>query len=167
VKKVSEELFTGNNVRSHLRALQAQIELMKSNLSEYGEASRTLKRLMSEELITSIISRFEKNEERIKNLDVKLDSINFDIKEKLSQEIRIIRNELVYAKQNEERVNDLEEKIDFVQFEVREKIPQEIRKIRNDLSDAQLSKAIACILKEKEIKVDSKPLDELKKEYEV
>lgn len=169
MKKVNEEFetFTGINIRSHLRALQAQIELIKSNLNEYGEASRALKKIMSEELITSIIARFEKNEERIKNLDGKLDSINFEIKQKLSQEIKIIRNELLYTKQNEERVNDLEEKVDFIQFEIKEKLPQEIRGIRDEINDVQLSKAISCILKEREIKVDSKPLDELKKDYEV
>lgn len=130
MKKVNEqtEVFTGTNIRSHLRALQAQIEMMKNHLKEYEETNAKLKKLVSEELINALIARFEKNEEMMFRIDEKLVSINFSLHEKLSQEVR---------------------------------------KIKEELFDAQLSKSISRLLEEKEIKVDSKPLDELKRDYEL
>lgn len=113
-------------IKSQLKTLQAQIEIIKGYLNEYEEKNRKLKKIMSEELITALILRFEKNDERIIKLDEKLESLHFDLKEKLSQEIRNIKNEL---------------------------------------SDTQLSKAISNLLEEREIKVDSKPLDDLKERY--
>jgi len=115
-----------NFIRSQLKTLQAQIEIMKGYLNEYEERNRKLKKIMSEELIAALILRFEKNEERIRKMDEKLDSIHFTLHEKISQEIRNLKNEI---------------------------------------SETQLSKAISSLLAEKEIKVDSKPLDELKKNY--
>jgi hypothetical protein len=109
-------------IRSQLKTLQAQIEIIKGYLNEYEEKNRKLKRMMSEELITALILRFEKNDERIMKLDEKLESLHFDLKEKFSQEIRNIKNEL---------------------------------------SDTQLSRAISKLLEEREIRVNSKPLDDL------
>jgi len=110
-------------IKSQLKTLQAQIEIIKGYLNEYEEKNRKLKRIMSEELIAALILRFEKNDERMMKLDEKIESLHFDLKEKLSQEIRNIKNEL---------------------------------------SDAQLSRAISRLIEEREIKVDSKPLDNLK-----
>jgi len=124
VKKVNEEFEAFIN--SQLQALRAQIETIKSYLEEYEERNKRLKKIMSEDLIGALIFRFEKNEERIRGIDEKLDSIHFKLNEKLSQEIR---------------------------------------NIKQDLSETQLSKAISKLLEEKEIKVDSKPLSELKKDY--
>jgi hypothetical protein len=115
-------------IKSQLQALRAQFETIKSYLDEYEERNRKLKKIMSEELIGALILRFEKNEERIRKMDEKLDSIHFALHEKISQEIRNIKHEL---------------------------------------TDVQLSKSISRLLEEKEIKVDSKPLDELKKDYEL
>jgi hypothetical protein len=113
-------------INSQLQTLRAQIETIKSYLEEYEERNKRLKKIMSEDLIGALIFRFEKNEERIRGIDEKLDSIHFKLNEKLSQEIR---------------------------------------NIKQDLSETQLSKAISKLLEEKEIKVDSKPLSELKKDY--
>ena len=124
MKKVNEEFEAFIN--SQLQALRAQIETIKSYLEEYEERNKRLKKIMSEDLIGALIFRFEKNEERIRGIDEKLDSIHFKLNEKLSQEIR---------------------------------------NIKQDLSETQLSKAISKLLEEKEIKVDSKPLSELKKDY--
>jgi hypothetical protein len=124
VKKVNEEFEAFIN--SQLQTLRAQIETIKSYLEEYEERNKRLKKIMSEDLIGALIFRFEKNEERIRRIDEKLDSIHFKLNEKLSQEIR---------------------------------------NIKQDLSETQLSKAISKLLEEKEIKVDSKPLSELKKDY--
>lgn len=124
MKKVNEEFEAFIN--SQLQTLRAQIETIKSYLEEYEERNKRLKKIMSEDLIGALIFRFEKNEERIRGIDEKLDSIHFKLNEKLSQEIR---------------------------------------NIKQDLSETQLSKAISKLLEEKEIKVDSKPLSELKKDY--
>lgn len=161
------EPFTGTNIKSHLNALQAQIDLIKSSLSKYDEGSRRLKKQITEELITAVISRFERSEERIKKLDEKLDSINFGLREELSQEIKNIRNEISGIKMFEEKVIELEEDVNSMQFDIKERIPQEIRNIRNEISDAQLSKAVTSISQEKEIKVSAKPLDKLNKEQEL
>jgi len=125
VKKVNEEFEAF--MKSQLQTLKSQMEILKSYLEEYEERNRKLKKIMSEELIGALILRFEKNEERMRHIDEKLDSIHFNFNEKLSKEIRNIKQEL---------------------------------------TDNQLSKAISHLLEEKEIKVDSKPLDELKKDYE-
>ncbi|MEM5778265.1 MAG: hypothetical protein QXD43_00775 [Candidatus Aenigmatarchaeota archaeon] len=114
-------------IKSQLQALKAQIETIKRYLEEYEEKNRKLKKIMSEELITALLYRFEKNEERIRSIDEKLEQMHFSL---------------------------------------HEKIAQEIKKIKDEISDAQLSKAISKLLEEKEIKVSSKPLDELKKDYE-
>jgi len=122
---VSNEEFEAF-IQAQLHALKAQIEILKKHLQEYEDRSRTLKKIMSEELIGALLLRFEKNEERLIKLDEKLESMHFNLNEKLSQEIR---------------------------------------KLKDDLSEAQLSRAIAKLLEQKEIKVDSSPLDELKKDY--
>ena len=109
-----------------LQTLKAQIETIKNQLDNYEEGNRKLKKIISEELIDNLITRFEKNEERIRKIDEKLDSIH---------------------------------------FKINEKIVQDIRNIKQDLSEAQLSKSISRILDEKEIKIDSKPLEKLKKDY--
>ena len=116
-----------NFIRSQLKMLQTQVETLRGYLNEYEERNRKLKKIMSEELIAALILRFEKNEERIRKMDERLESLHFDLKEKFMQEIR---------------------------------------DIRNDVSEVQLSKAISALLQEKEIKVDSKPLDDLKKDYD-
>lgn len=126
MKKVNEEFEAF--IKSQLQILKAQIETIKSYLDEYEERNRKLKKIMSEELVGALILRFEKNEERIRKIDEKIDSIHFTLHDKLSQEIR---------------------------------------KIKDDLSETQLSKSISRLLEEREIKVDSKPLTELKKDYEI
>ena len=125
MKKVSNEEFEAF-IQTQLQALKAQIEILKKHLQEYEDRNRTLKKIMSEELIGALLLRFEKNEERLIKLDEKLESMHFNLNEKISQEIR---------------------------------------KLKDDLSEAQLSRAIAKLLEQKEIKVDSRPLDELKKDY--
>jgi GTP-dependent phosphoenolpyruvate carboxykinase len=126
VKKVNEEFEAF--IDSQLQALRAQIETIKGYLEEYEERNRRLKKIMSEDLIGALIFRFEKNEDRIRMIDEKLDSIHFKLSEKLTQEIR---------------------------------------NIKQDLSETHLTKAISRLLEEKEIKVNSKPLNELKKDYEI
>jgi GTP-dependent phosphoenolpyruvate carboxykinase len=115
-------------IDSQLQALRAQIETIKGYLEEYEERNRRLKKIMSEDLIGALIFRFEKNEDRIRMIDEKLESIHFKLSEKLTQEIR---------------------------------------NIKQDLSETHLTKAISRLLEEKEIKVNSKPLNELKKDYEI
>jgi len=112
--------------KSQLQTLKSQIETIKNQLENYEERNRKLKKIISEEMIDNLITRFEKNEERIRKIDEKLDSIH---------------------------------------FKINEKIEQDIRNIKQDLSEAQLSKSISRILDEKEIKIDSKPLEKLKKNY--
>lgn len=126
MKKVNEEFEAF--IDSQLQTLRAQIETIKSYLEEYEERNRRLKKIMSEDLIGALVFRFEKNEDRIRMIDEKLDSIHFKLSEKLTQEIR---------------------------------------NIKQDLSETHLTKAISRLLEEKEIKVNSKPLSELKKDYDI
>ena len=127
MKRVNEEFESF--IEAQLRALRAQIEKIKGYLDEYEEKNRKLKKIMSEELIEALILRFEKNEDRIRGID---------------------------------------EKLDYMHTTLHEKISHEIRNLKNEISEAQLSKAISRLLEEKEIKVDSKPLNEFKKEeYEI
>ena len=124
MEKMNEDFEISD--KSQLQTLKSQIETIKNQLENYEERNRKLKKIISEELIDNLITRFEKNEERIRKIDEKLDSIH---------------------------------------FKINEKIEQDIRNIKQDLSEAQLSKSISRILDEKEIKIDSKPLEKLKKNY--
>lgn len=124
MEKMNEDFEISD--KSQLQTLKSQIETIKNQLENYEERNRKLKKIISEEMIDNLITRFEKNEERIRKIDEKLDSIH---------------------------------------FKINEKIEQDIRNIKQDLSEAQLSKSISRILDEKEIKIDSKPLEKLKKNY--
>jgi hypothetical protein len=106
--------------------LHAQVETLRGFINEYEDKNRKLKKIMSEELISALLLRFERNEEGIRKMDEKLEMLHLEMKEKLLKEIRDIRDEV---------------------------------------SDARLSKAITTLMSEKEIKVDSKPLNEFKKDY--
>lgn len=112
--------------KSQVQALKAQVETIKNQLESYEERNRRLRKIISEELIEVLITRFDNNEERIRKINEKLDSVH---------------------------------------FELNEKIAQDIRNIKQDLIDTQLSKSISRLLDEKEIKIGSKSLDKLKKDY--
>lgn len=110
-------------IKSQLRILKNQMDIIKSYIDSYEEKSSKLKKTITEELITALINRFERNENLISDLNEKIDSINFRFQDSLSKCMK-----------------DLREKI----------------------SEEALSKAIAKISEEKEIKVNSRALDELK-----
>ncbi len=110
-------------IERQLESLKSQIEVLRKSISEYEEDAIKLKKKISNELVDALIKRFEKSEKKIDELDSKIDSLRFELENKLSGEIR---------------------------------------KLRSELSEAELSRAISRIFEEREIKVDSKPLYELK-----
>jgi len=110
-------------IKSQLRILKNQMDIIKSYIDSYEEKSSKLKKTITEELITALINRFERNENLISDLNEKIDSINFKFQDNLSKCMKDMREEI---------------------------------------SEESLSKAIAKISEEKEIKVNSRALDELK-----
>jgi len=111
-------------IRSQLRTLKNQMDIIKDYINKYEQRSVRLKKTITNELISALIKRFERNEKIIQDLDEKLESLNFKLQENLSRSIKDLREEI---------------------------------------SETELSKAISRIFEEKEIKVSSKALDELKK----
>jgi len=78
-----------------------------------------------------------------------------------------IINELITAlikrfEKNEKIILELNEKIDSTNFKLQENLSKSIKDIKEEIIEAELSKAISKIFEEKEIKVSSKALDELK-----
>lgn len=122
MKKVEEEFETF--IKSQLRTLKAQMDIIKEYINRYEERNIRLKKTISNELIEVLIKRFERNEKIISEFNEKLDSIDFKLREQLSRAIKDLREEL---------------------------------------SEAELSRAISKIFEEKEVKISSKPLDELRK----
>jgi len=117
--------------RSQLRTMKSHMDLMTKYLQEYEERSIRLKQLLSQDLIVSLIKRFEENEKMIHELNQKLEERHLKIEEQFAREIRTLRNEI---------------------------------------SEADLTRAISTItgeskIKESDIRVDSTPLEELKKFY--
>ena len=110
-------------IRSQLRILKNQMDIIKGYVDSYEEKSAKLRKTITEELITALIGRFERNEKLINELNEKIDSINFKFQDNLSKSMKNLREEI---------------------------------------SEAALTKAIAKISEEKEIRVNSRALDELK-----
>ncbi|NIO44596.1 MAG: hypothetical protein GTN36_03525 [Candidatus Aenigmarchaeota archaeon] len=111
-------------MKSQLRTLKNQMEIIKDYIDKYEERSIKLRRTITNELIDALIKRFEANEKLIQDLNEKLESSNLKFHGNLSRSIK---------------------------------------ELREELSEAELSKAISKIFEKGEIKVSSKPLDELKK----
>ncbi len=111
-------------IRSQLRTLKNQMDIIKDYINKYEERSIKLKKTITNELIDALIKRFERNEKLIQELNEKLESINLKLQENLSRSIK---------------------------------------ELREEITEAELSKAISKIFEEKEIKISSKALDELKK----
>jgi 16S rRNA C967 or C1407 C5-methylase (RsmB/RsmF family) len=112
-----------NMIRSQLRILKNQMDIIKGYIDSYEEKSAKLRKTITEELITALLGRFERNEKLITELNEKVDSINFKFQDSLSKSMKDLREEI---------------------------------------SEAALAKAIAKISEEKEIRVNSRALDELK-----
>ncbi len=84
-------------IRSQLRTLKNQMEIIKDYINKYEERSIRLKRTITNELIDALIKRFERNEKLIQELNEKLDSLNFRLKEDLSRSIKELREEMSEA----------------------------------------------------------------------
>ena len=110
-------------VRSQLQIIKNQMEVIKDYIDKYDEMSAKLKRTITNELITALISRFEKNEKLIR---------------------------------------DMIEKIDSLEFKFQDSLSKSLREIREEISEAELNKAISKIFEEKEVKVSSRALEELR-----
>jgi hypothetical protein len=111
-------------MKSQLRALKNQMDIIKDYINKYEESSFRLKKTITNDLIEALIKRFERNEKIIQDLNEKIDSFHLKFQENLSRSIK---------------------------------------ELREEMSETELSKAISKIFEEKEIKISSKPLDELKK----
>lgn len=111
-------------IRSQLRVLKNQMDVIKDYINKYEERNNRLRHIITNNLIDALIKRFEKNEKLIEELSEKMDSLHLKFQDNLSKSIKDMKEEIV---------------------------------------DAELSKAISRIFDQKEIKVSSKTLDELKK----
>ena len=120
--KTMEEDFE-NIIRSQLRVLKNQMDVIKDYLNKYEERNNKLRHIITNNLIEALIERFERNEKIIQDLNEKLDSLHIKFNENLSRSIKDVKEEII---------------------------------------DAELTRAISKLLDEKEIKVDSKALEELK-----
>ena len=112
-----------NAVRSQLTILKNQMDVIRDYINKYDERNNRLRKTITNDLITALLSRFERNERIINELNEKIDSLNFKFQESFSKSVRDLREEF---------------------------------------SEAELSRAISKIFEEKEIKVSSKALEELK-----
>ena len=110
-------------INSQLKIIKNQMDIIKGYLDTYEEKSSKLRKTITEELITAIINRFERNEKLISDINEKMDAMNFKFGDSLSKCMKDLREEI---------------------------------------SEDALTKAIAKISEEKEIKVNSRALDELK-----
>jgi len=70
---------------------------------------------------------------------------------------KTITNELISA-----LIGDLSEKIGSINFRFQENLSKSIKDLREEMSETELNKAISKIFEEREIKVSSRALDELK-----
>jgi hypothetical protein len=83
---------------------------------------------------------------------------------------KIISYELIAAlikrfEENENRMREISEKLDSSHLKLQEQLTREMRNLRQEMSETELSKSITKIFEEKEIRVSSKPLEELEKSY--
>ena len=84
-------------MRSQLRTLKNQMEIIKDYINKYEERSFRLKRTITNDLIDALIKRFEKNEELIQGLNGKLESLNLKFHGNLSRSIKELREEISEA----------------------------------------------------------------------
>jgi phage shock protein A len=109
-------------------------------------------------------------EKQLESLKTQIDILRSSISEYEESTIKLkktISNDLIDAlikrfEKSEKKIDELSSKLDSLKFEFEDRLSREIRKLRHELSEAELTKAISRIFEEKEIKVDSKPLYELK-----
>ena len=92
MKNMEEDFET--LIRSQLRTLKNQMSIIKDYINKYEERSIRLKRTITNELIDALIKRFERNEKLIQELNEKLDSLNFRLKDDLSRSIKELREEM-------------------------------------------------------------------------
>ena len=78
-----------------------------------------------------------------------------------------ITNELIVAliarfEKNEKMLLDLSEKLDASNTKIQADLEKSLRQLRDEISEAELSKAISKIVEDREIRVSSKALQDLK-----
>ena len=84
-------------MRSQIRTLKNQMEIIKDFISKYEERRLRLKRTITNELIDALIKRFERNEEITQKLKEELETLNFKFQENLSRSIKDLREEISEA----------------------------------------------------------------------
>lgn len=80
--------------RSQLITMKSHMDLLTKYLQEYEERNIRLKQILSQELIISLVKRFEDNEKMIHELNQKLEERHFKLEEQLTKEIRTLRYEI-------------------------------------------------------------------------
>jgi hypothetical protein len=78
-----------------------------------------------------------------------------------------ITNELIAAliarfEKNEQMFQELNEKVDMMNARMQTNFEKSLKELREEITEAELSRAISKIVDDKEIKVSSKALQELK-----
>ncbi len=81
-------------IKAQLNTLKAQIDILRDHIESSEEGNVRLKYIIANELVESLIKRFEKNENKIDELKEKIESIELSLKEKVSELHRITKMEL-------------------------------------------------------------------------
>ena len=114
-----------------------------------------------ETFIKSQLRTFKAQMDIIKEYINRYEERNIRLKKTISNEL--IEVLIKRFERNEKIISEFNEKLDSIDFKLREQLSRAIKDLREELSEAELSRAISKIFEEKEVKISSKPLDELRK----
>lgn len=81
-------------IKAQLSTLKAQIDILREYLESSEESNVRLKYIIANELVESLIRRFEKNEQKLDLLNRKIESIELSLKEKVAELHRMTKMEL-------------------------------------------------------------------------
>jgi len=81
-------------IKAQLNTLKAQIDILKEYIESSEESNVRLKYIIANEMVESLVKRFEKNEKKLDELKEKIESIDLRIKEKISGIHRMTKMEL-------------------------------------------------------------------------
>jgi hypothetical protein len=117
-------------MKSQMTTLKNQMGVIKEYIDTYDQRSMKLRQTITNELIVALISRFEKNEKMLNDINEKIDNVKDEM-------------EMSNAK-------------------VQSSMERSIKEIKEEISQVEMEKAIAKIFQDREIKVNSKALQDLR-----
>jgi|WetSurMetagenome_2_1015567.scaffolds.fasta_scaffold783464_2 hypothetical protein len=96
----------------------------------------------------------------IKDYIDKYDQRNIKLRQTITNEL--IAALIVRFEKNEQMMQELNEKVDLISTRIQSNLDRSLKDLRDEISEAELSKAISKIVDDKEIKVSSRALQDLK-----